>query len=533
MKRLFTIIAVIIICCANTTAQERLRSYRLAQSQQTEPVLPHIEKKDGRGRFILNNKPFLILGAQLWNSSAWPYILDKEWPQLEQLGINTLEVPVYWQQIEETKGQFDFKNLDSIILGARDHNIKLILLWFGSYKNGSSQYAPEWLLHDTKNYPRMINAAGQELLVLSAVSKNNVQADMNAFTALMKHIKEVDEAQQTVIMVQVENECGSLGTDRDYSDEANTLFAREKESSENFQAACFAEYVEKVAAAGKAVYNLPMYANVWMKDMDYRRPGEYPSGGPTVNVLDIWKAKAPSIDLIGVDLYINYAPTFHKMCSDYAGKNNVLFIPETGKGIEFARFQFYAIAQYKTIGLATYGIDPFHADPHDKRDSTKLDEKFSDIAANYTLFSNAFNTILDAQWQHTIVAGAQEPDLKEQTLSLGDYDILLQYGFPTYRTPPKNSGRAMVIQLKEDEFIVLGFDAKFTFRPKENAGFGSCEIISVEEGYFKGDDWIRKRFWNGDEVYHSTLLPQGVILKIKLRKTKAAFKGTIKANFEQ
>lgn len=502
-----------------------------AAAQQTS--LPRIKKQGSATQFYLDNKPFLILGAQLWNSSGWAYLLDKEWPQLKELGANTVEVPVYWQQVEEKKGNYDFKNLDSIIAGAREHNFKLILLWFGSYKNGSSQYAPEWLLSDTKTYPRMLNAAGSEIQVLSAISENNVQADIHAFTALMNHLKNIDQQQQTVIMVQVENESGSLGTDRDYSDIATAAFKNYKGTAEQFQAESFSKYLEKVAKAGRAIYDLPMYTNVWVREHDFKRPGEYPSGGPTDNVLNIWKKNAPSLELIALDLYSAYAPTFHGFCAAYTRPDNPLFIPETGRGVDFARFQFYAFANYKAIGIAPYGIDPFHADPHDYRNKEQLDDKFKDIAANFRLFAGAMRPILQAQRENKIVAGAQEPGLKEQSLELGDYNILLQYGFPTYKDQSRLTGRAMILELAPDEFLVLGMDAKFSFRPKTVTGFGSSEIISMEEGFYEDEKWVRKRFWNGDEVYHSTLLPEGVILKVKFRKMAAAAKGSAKANFEQ
>jgi FMN-dependent NADH-azoreductase len=498
-----------------------------------EPSLPAIKKQGSIAQFYLSNKPFLILGAQLWNSSGWPYLLEKEWPQLKELGANTVEVPVYWQQIEEEKGKFNFKQLDSIISGARKHNLKLILLWFGSYKNGSSQYAPAWLLSDTKTYPRMLNAGGSEIQVLSAVSENNIHADITAFTALMEHLKSADRQEQTVIMVQVENECGSLGTDRDYSDAATAAFKKYKGTAEEFQAESFSKYLERVAKAGRAVYNLPLYTNVWVKEHNFKRPGEYPSGGPTANVLEIWKKNAPSLELIALDLYSNYAPNFHALCSAYTRTDNPLFIPETGRGTDFARFQFYAFANYKAIGVAPYGIDPFHADPHDQRNKERLDDKFKDIAANFRLFGAAMQPILKAQRENKIVAGAQEPHIREQALELGDYDILLQYGFPTYKDPSKLTGRAMILQIAADEFIILGMDTKFAFRPRTNTGYGSAEIINVEEGTYENEKWVRKRFWNGDEVYHSTLLPEGVILKIRLRKMAAAAKGSAKANFEQ
>src|SRR5689334_5831419 len=120
----------------------------------TQNVLPAIVKKaNGAYSLTVDGKPFTVLGAQLWNSSTWPTILDKTWPQIKELGCNTLEAPIYWQNIEPEQGRFNFKELDYLITGARKEGLRLILLWFGSFKNGSSQYPPEWVLTQPNKYP--------------------------------------------------------------------------------------------------------------------------------------------------------------------------------------------------------------------------------------------------------------------------------------------------------------------------------------------------------------------------------------------
>ena len=190
-------------------------------------VMPAIVKTEqGSYRLMVDGKPFIVLGAQLWNSSDWPYILQKEWPQLRALHCNTLEAPVYWQNVEPQQGVFRWNELDSLILGARREGLRLVLLWMASYKNGSSSYAPDWVLMHPEKFPRMLNAGGEEMQVLSAVSEVNRDADKSAFVHLMQHVREIDEHQHTVILVQVENESGALGTDRDYSAAANAAFKK-------------------------------------------------------------------------------------------------------------------------------------------------------------------------------------------------------------------------------------------------------------------------------------------------------------------
>ena len=400
--------------------------------------MPELRKENGKYTFFVDGKPFLILGAQLWNSSAWSDVLPKIWPQLKEMNCNTIEAPVYWQDIEPEQGKFNFKELEALVYGARENDLKLVLLWFGSYKNGSLEYTPDWVRENPETYPRMQNASKQPVYVLSAVSKVNLEADKKAFVEVMKHIRKIDNDHKTVIMVQPENEPGSLQTDRDYSDAANQLFYGQVpeeltdglkkgsgtweevfgvEAAEAFNAFYIAKYINEIAKAGKKIYPLPMYINVWIKENYFQRPGEYPSGGPTSNMIEVWKIAAPELLTIAVDIYHQNFLEFIDLCIKYKRPDNPLFIPEMGNGINFARFQFYAIGDYDAIGVAPYGSDPFHIDPRVKRDKEKLDNVFSGISANYKLFDNASDKILELQGTGLLKAAVEEHGLSEKLLS--------------------------------------------------------------------------------------------------------------------
>lgn len=541
--------SIIILCLFS------ICSYGQKAADQKSAQLPKVVASNGDHNLIVDGKPFLMLGAQLWNSSAWPYITDQFWSQLRSLHANTLEAPIYWQNIEPQPGQFNFKELDDLIQHAQQERIKLVLLWFASWKNGTSSYAPAWLLEDPAKYSRMLNANGDELLILSPVSAANRDADKRAFVELMKRIRTLDPSGKTVIMVQVQNEAGSLGTNRDYSVAANKIYAQEVPASlvkglskptgtweqvfgidapEAFNAWHFGTYINDIAKAGKAVHNLPMFANAWTRENSFHRPGEYPSGGPTSNMLDLWKFAAPDLAFLAPDLYFGNPNAFNESCALYKRKDNLLLIPETGNGVAFARFHFYAIGNYGAKGVAVYGVDPFHADPNDKRNFARLDERFDDISANYALLSKATDQIIALQGQQKLKAVGEEQGLIEQLIHFEGYDVLFEYGYPRYKEKGRQSGRALIGQLSANEFLVLGFDAKFRFRPSYGSGYANAELISVEEGYFDDrDQWVRERYWNGDEVYHSTLRPQGTILKIRLRPVKTSDNGKVRANFEQ
>src|SRR5436190_15882938 len=186
---------------------------------------PRFVEKDGRWALLVDGQPYLMLGAQIHNSSAWPSELPAVWKSLAELHANTVEAPVYWEQVEPQPGKFTWDNLDLLVKGAREHNLHVVLLWFGTWKNGNMHYVPQWVKTDTKRFPRVIRADGEPIDVLSASSRSNRETDKAAFSALMRHLKVLDGVEHTVLMVQVENESGIIGSPRDFSPESNKEFS--------------------------------------------------------------------------------------------------------------------------------------------------------------------------------------------------------------------------------------------------------------------------------------------------------------------
>ena len=186
---------------------------------------PYLRKQGTATQLIVDDKPFLVLGGELGNSSSSSVeYMAPVWPRLAALKLNTVLMPVYWELIEPAEGKFDFRVVDGLIKDARKHNLKIVPLWFGSWKNSMSSYAPAWVKTDQRRFPRSQDSKGYGMEILSPFSKENVETDARAFAALMRHLREVDASQQTVIMVQVENEIGSYGPTRDHSSVAERLF---------------------------------------------------------------------------------------------------------------------------------------------------------------------------------------------------------------------------------------------------------------------------------------------------------------------
>ncbi len=188
-------------------------------------VIPHLEKQEDAIRLSVDGRPFLVLGGELGNSSAASAdYMTPVWPRLKAMHLNTVLMPVYWELIEPRETEFDFSLLDRQIDAARAHDLKLILLWFGSWKNSMSSYAPAWVKLDQQRFPRIRDDKGTSHEILTAFSDNNLQADRKAFVQLMRHLKGYDDKHHTVIMVQVENEVGMLPSARDHHPLANKAF---------------------------------------------------------------------------------------------------------------------------------------------------------------------------------------------------------------------------------------------------------------------------------------------------------------------
>ena len=315
---------------------------------------------------------FRILGGELSNSAATSVSdVEEVLPRMKALGLNTVLVPVYWEFLEPVEGQMDFTLVDCTIDVARQQGLKIVPLWFGAWKNSMSCYAPAWFKLDVKRFPRAMTADGKQLEIASCFSDNVLQADLKAFSALMRHIKERDPQREVVIMMQIENEIGMLESARDHSPLAEKAYNKERwaerygtdeYADEKFMALSYARYVEHLAKAAREIHDMPLYVNAAMNSRG-RRPGEYPSAGPLAHLIDFWHEGAPSIDLLAPDIY---DIGFKSWCAQYAmplrpqegGQvKNRLFIPESRCCENSGVRALYAFGEHQALGFSPFAID--------------------------------------------------------------------------------------------------------------------------------------------------------------------------------
>jgi len=505
-------------------------------AQTDQPSLPRIVQKEGRYALLVDGAPYLILGAQVNNSSAWPAILPKVWPAIEYLEANTVEIPVYWEQFEPEPGRFDYTTIDTLLSQAREHHVRLVLLWFGIWKNGSSHYMPLWMKRDPESYPRVVGANGRRVDSPSPHAAATLAADKRAFAALMRHLKASDP-RHTVIMVQVENEPGTWGSVRDHSPEAQKEFegpvpaellaALHKQAGsptaswadvfggdadEFFHAWSVAHFVGQVAAAGKAEYPLPLYANAALRDpLTPGKPGSYESGGPTDNVIPIWKAAAPALDMLAPDIYQNDPARYLKVLELYGRPDNPLFVPETGNSPAGARF-FFAALGHGAIGYAPFGID-YTGFSNAPLGAPRLNEEsLAPFALNYKLIGPMMREIARLSFEgklQTAIENKGEKEEYSQTLDFGPWRAIVSYGVPQFgfgNNPKGNSepvGRAVVGQLADNQFLVAGFFCRVDFHVShvgDAASGKQREFLRVEEGGYRGGVFKPIRIWNGDQT---------------------------------
>lgn len=535
-----------------------------ARAQQ----MPNLVQDHGRATLMVDGAPYFLLGAQVDNSSGWIDHLAAVWPTSDELRLNTLEVPVYWEQMEPVRGTFDFSVVDSILAQARAHKVRLVLLWFGTWKNGKMHYVPDWVKSDTTTYPRMRSRAGVPIDVLSPNAPANMDADSTAFTALMHHLKQADP-QHTVIMMQVENESGSLGLVRDFSPVAQAIFdapvpadlvkALNKkpgtwsqvfgdDADETFAAWSVSRYINSVAAAGKMELTLPMYANNWLKSPRgfpiTTIPGDdYPSGGPTINMHPVWKAMAPSIDLLAPDIYVPNSENYRSVMREFHQPGNPLLIPES-LGFEpfpgatgYARYLYFAVGD-GAIGFANFGLDRLNV-------AQPLNQEMHAVVEGYRLLGSFTTELAALNFTGKLQTAVEEDGISQKELYFAADGTAPSAGmkppagsgqtwraivsFPPPYDPPAapvsttsdttalHEGRAVVASLGPNQFLVAGIDCRVQFALPLHSGNKQPQMLKVEEGRYDGTTWIPTRLWNGDETdYGLNFGAKGSLLRVTM-----------------
>ena len=524
--------------------------------------------------FLTNAKgePLLLLGTQTHNSSVGdPEMMARELAAVKAYGGNLLEAPIYWYKLEREPGQYDFSDVDDLLSLCRENDLYLILLWFGTSKNGHPNYVPEWVKLHPETYRLAQGPDGGHVASLSPLCPATLEADSRAFAALMAHLKEADGQQRTVLAVQVENEMGLANTDMDYSPEAREIYEKGvpqclygveledmgvepsgsswrgrfgRHAHEAFMAWAHAEFMNQVAKAGKKQYGLPIYTNVMLGENGFEEPGAcYNSGAAVGRVLDIYKKVATSIDLLCPDMYVEEREKYRRVLARYARPDNPLMIPETCTGGEATAMNMMeAFADFGCIGFACFG------------GSSALDEEgrlmpaAREVALSMKAVRGVAPLLIRYRGTGRVHALVQQEFMAKQYLKLERWHIEARFisanpvgyrlGSRINTRNPENAdvmttrGRALLIQTEENEFYLSGCGVMVDFRyrpdPTEENPYpllqsrqsGTLNFLSVEEGHFEGERWVCDRYRNGDESNFELFVHRGQTVRIRLNPNK-------------
>lgn len=495
--------------------------------------IPCLRKQGNTTQLLVDGKPFLILGGELGNSSFTSLeYMASVWQKLKTMNLNTVLAPVYWELIEPVEGRFTFELYDRLIREARRHDLKVVLLWFGSWKNSMSSHAPSWVKKDQKRFPRIKDDKGRSHEILTPFSDENLQADLKAFRALLKHIGKMDENEHTVIMIQPENEIGMLPAARDYHPLANQkfrenapvefmrylkenkahltpeiaeawakngtldsgtweeIFGQGPQTDEIFMAWYYSKYTDAVAAAGKSVYPLPMYVNAALNRPGSQPGAGYPSAGPLPHLMDVWKAGGPSIDFLSPDFYF---PDIKHWSDLYTRQGNPLFVPEHVFDKTVAAKAAYVLGHYEAIGFSPFSIE-----------STAHPEN-EPLGKIYGLIRQITPIITANHGMHRIEGVLVDKENRENVFRLGDYEFSVKHSYtlgyePNSRNDAWEPAGALFVQTAGSEFYLAGSGIVATFKNKAHPDL-NVGILKAEEGRFDDRDWKVIRHLNGDQTH--------------------------------
>jgi hypothetical protein len=532
--RILIIIACFSHCVFAAEAAGAATAMSMARSDDAAPRLVGI---DGVTRLVVDGRPMTLLAGELLNSSSSSLaFMEPIWPRLTAMNLNSVLASVSWELLEPREGQYDFTLVDGLLAGAREHQLRLVLIWFATYKNAGSSYAPPWALLDSKRFPRVEVRPGQPGGTITPLSETAAAADARAFAALMRHLREVDGVDHTVVMLQVENEPGILGAVRDHSAAAEQAFngpvpteltaylaahrgklrpelaaawdaAGGKATGswaevfgpmadEAFMAWHFGRFISSVARAGKAEYPLPMFANAWLVQSPGDAPGRYPSGGPVSRVHDVWRAAAPELDLLAPDLYL---PSWARIMDDYGSRGNPLLIPESRPDAEAAQRAWCAIFRHNAIGFAPFGIDSINTyDALALGDAYRTIAGFAPVAAKYAGTDRRQDVLLmTGETPQEVKVGGLHLRVRGRLVKAGAKASVIVGGDSKPNTAADATGAVAGTLIAPDDhhLIVAGYGLSVDVV----GGVNPIEACTIDEGEFRDGRWTPGRRLNGDE----------------------------------
>jgi hypothetical protein len=483
-------------------------------------MAPHLDRTSGLARLVVDGRHFPVLGVELHNSTpSGTAALSHGLEIARKVNATTVLASVTWEALEPTEGNYDFSSVDKLVSQVRKAGFRLVLLWFGAWKNGSSSYAPAWVKLDWQRFPRCVLEDGRLSDTLTPFGPTELDAP--AFQALVEHVEQIDAEHRTVIMIQIENEIGLLGASRDHSEQAGRAFQAAVPESlrqsllrrpgfegerrswaditddplgrdEAFMAWGYASHVEALARRARTVSPLPFYVNAWLdSEIDIevegfavaggQVPGTYPSGGPLPRVADVWTSIATSVDLFTPDVYFGDPD---KILPAFAEMSRGLFIPEQRRDQSGVGTAFLAIGEYGALGVSPFGVDSAEGE-----DLAPLEDAYALLSAVFPVTSHPDGTRRELMGFHLTDA------VPTVTRSLGSTNLVITRATGVGVDPAGSDSYGMVVNLGDDTLLTVGRGFRIDFEHADQAWQVGLEAVEELQ-----PDGMLARMLNGDET---------------------------------
>ncbi|MDO4215858.1 MAG: DUF5597 domain-containing protein [Bacteroidales bacterium] len=526
-------------------------------SQWSAAQIPTLQGKGKQTKLMVDGKPFVMLSGELHNSTASSIAyMEKErtFQRMKDMGLNSVIATISWEQFEPTEGTFDYTLMDYLLKQANEKDLRLSIIWFGTFKNPFMTYAPSWVKKDAKRFPRAVDDKGKELEMMSLFGKNIAQADAKAYATLLKYLKEKDTTHR-VIMMQIENEPGLSGTYRDYSEAANKAYEGEvpaelisylKKNKNTLQpdvkaaweeAGCktkgsweeifgksvyekvegqdkilhltehlftawhYGKFLNEVSKAGKEVYALPTFVNASVFGK-FARGNSLGNGCSIADFLDIYRCAAPYMDVFTPNSYMQ---ELDWLCEQFQWKDNPILIPESTL---VAARGLFVIGEHSALCFSPFGIDATAQEMNPAR--AKQEQLLRD---SYNALSSMGNVLTDKLGTPQLRGVYLYPGHESQTITMGKWELSFgpKKGFDIgalmapagggfkAEEKPKTEGGALIVQTAEDEFYVVGYGFNCDMKLANPGKTRFAGYDTIYEGHFQDGKFIPGRLLNGDE----------------------------------
>lgn len=461
--------------------------------------MPELRLLNGRKMLYVDGKPFIILGLQWDCDSCYSAeTLISMMPVARKLGCNTAVLPLMWRLIEPEEGVYDFSILEAMLRGARENDLRVVPVWFGSYKNACLNYAPDWVRENEQRFRRAVKQDGTSLHNFACYScEETLRCDVRVVEKIFEYLRDHDPDHR-VILFQVNNETGLLNTTRCHCPECNRRFAEADHmglsgvrADELFSAERILSFMETIAQAAKAIYPLPCYMNAWLPGHSPDcLPGDYPSGGPVERVLGYYRQHKRFIDFVSPDVYDTGLNNFLRRCEEYSFEGNSLYIAEHGAGVGSRAEQnvYYALGRYGAIGFDPWAIDcafpGVEGRPLYCRVTGRISDEAYELAQSYLPIRDAMQVIAHCQNTDRMAYWVQEPGDVDSVMDLEGVRILVQY------VAPQKNSRGLAMKLDEYTYVIVGCGGSVRLFDKEGV---PLTIERIDYGQFKDETFLSER----------------------------------------